>query len=163
MKKKEKRMNARILIGGLLIVGILTVIFAVPAIAADSGSTVVTGTVGAYIDVTAPTAIDLSDMQIGNNTGHSDDNGIVSTNENDWYVNAADQSNLGYMMAGETRLQNKLQIGDNGETWASADPDPGLTYNNPTYFPFYVSQEVTPADPPGDYSITITFIGTVVD
>jgi len=126
-----------------------------------AGTTPVTGNVvkALYIDVTAPSAIDLGDMLQGATvTGQSSTAGSVDTNAAHWSVEAKDKTNGGYMrLSDSTPLINKLEIKGVGNY---ADADVGITYVDETSLPFYVSQTVELSDVVATgYSITITFTG----
>ncbi len=113
-----------------------------------------------YINVTAPSAIDLGVMTADTTTyGFSTDNGSVDTNYPTWSVTAEDSTNGGYMRSGGAPLTHKFQISSDNATFADADS--GIPYeSNPTSLPFHVKQTVEQGDTGGSYTITITFTGS---
>jgi len=144
----------------------------VPAIAAstDSGTTAVTGTLGGNIDVTAPSAISLT-LISGDTATNSSTDGNVKCNKN-WSLTASDEkaSNDGYMTsatATKPALDNELQLNINGSaTYYGAGTGQTITGTKTggdgTALPLYVSQAVSwNDDPANDYTITITFTGSV--
>jgi hypothetical protein len=141
----------------------------IPTLAAsDSGTTVISGTLAAKIEVTAPSAISLTlDPDASPETGSSVSDGHVKSNKA-WTLTASDlkETGDGYMtsVTASTALDTEFQINLNGEglTGAAAgdsiagSPGNGLAND----FTFAVSQAVTWEDAPADdYTITITFVG----
>jgi hypothetical protein len=123
-------------------------------------------TVNSYITITAPSAISLGIMTVGQaTTGNSSSAGTVVTNAANWSVNAVDAkaSNKGYMNTvsdgSGTTLTDKLLI---GKASSPSDPaDTNLTYTQADgTLPFYVSQSIVSGDAAGSYQITITFTGS---
>jgi len=145
---------------GLLLALALVGVMAAPVMGQDSDTQVI-GVVAGYVDVTAPGDIDLGTMDIGENPGSS--TGSVASNT-DWEVTASDQKdvNAGYMTtATGQRLTNKFQISPDGRTFSDADTDITYTGSGNASIALYVNQVVDAADPPGTYSITITFVGSI--
>ena len=105
----------------------------------DSTETV-TFSVGGYITITAPSAIDMGVMTVGSTTtGSSGTPGTVETNDASTSVTAKDAKSTaaGYMdTVGDgsgTLLTDKFQISKDGNTYAAADT--GISYTNPTTIP----------------------------
>jgi hypothetical protein len=127
-------------------------------------------TVPVILIVTAPSAINLNVLVVGQTTtGYSVTSGSVVSNYANWSVSATDASggtkttNYGYMTTNAdgsgSKLTDAFRIGKvSGNYYASNSP--GLTYNGAGdgSLPFYVSQSVVSNDAAGLYTITITFI-----
>ena len=153
-------MKGKKLLIGLVSVIALAAIIAVPVMAQDN--TEITGEVLPFIEVTAPSNINLGIMAVGNNNGVSDTPGSVLCNAEFWQVMAEDQkeTDRGYMVAGANALGSIFQISEDGLVYEPANP--GITYaGNPTTLPLYVEQEITQDDLTGPYIITITFTGVL--
>ena len=153
-------MKRKKLLISLASIAALAAVLAVPVMAQDS--TEITGEVAPFIEVTAPSDINLGVMAAGDNTGSSDTSGSVLCNAEFWEVMARDEkdTNCGYMVSGENALGNMFQIGEDGMSYGLANT--GITYQgNPTTLPLFVKQEVTQDDPASFYVITITFTGTL--
>ena len=135
----------------------------------------VTFTVNGYITVTAPdTGMALSYLTAGQTETGEITGGVVASNwATDWQVVATDLSgvngkstNLGQMNTSAdgtgTVLANKFQISKTTGPTGLVDSDtPGLTYGTkPTTLPFFISQVVAAAATAGDYTITISFVGS---
>ncbi|MBI2859725.1 MAG: S8 family serine peptidase [Chloroflexi bacterium] len=120
-------------------------------------------TVNAFITISAPSPISLGLMAAGGTTlGSSAVPGTVSTNAASWQVVAVDAKSTykGYMVkAPTTPLGNKFQIGASGASYVAADTP--ITYVSTTALPLYVKQLVGQNDSGGNYTITITFTGSV--
>ena len=153
-------MKGKKLLIGLVSLIALAAIIAVPVMAQDS--TEITGEVLPFIEITAPSDINLGIMAIGNNDGVSNTPGSVLCNAEFWAVMARDEkeTNCGYMVSESNVLGNMFQISEDSFVYESANP--GITYaGNPTALPLYVKQEITQDDLTGAYIITITFTGVL--
>lgn len=140
----------------------LLAVTVMPAAAATSDTTDVTGSVPFTIDVTAPDAISLGVMAEGENAGSST-NGAVVCNGTTWSVTAKDEkaTNPGFMTSATDTLGAEMTICDtSGGTYVVAHT--GITYSGqPTTLALYVKQTVALAtDKVGNYTITITFTGS---
>jgi len=154
----------------------LVAVLATPTAVLATDTTEVTGTVIEGYMFTAPSAVALGNMTPGTTaTGNSTDGSLVGNNAAGYTVKGIDQNTevtKGYMLIEGTGnltdpqyiLTNKLYMGPTAAVPYTADvlttfldeSAPG-TYS----VPFYVSQEVTYADPVADgYTITITFTVT---
>ncbi len=88
-------------------------------------------------------------------------NGLVTTNAQKWQVQVTGvASHGGFMWNGSASPTLVFQIGKNGTNWTDASGI--LTYGQPEpkAFPFWAQQTIDGDDPPGTYSITITFTGS---
>ena len=156
-------MKVRKLLISVLLAVTIAVVVVVPVIAAESSDTTeITGEILSFIDITAPSDINLGIMSVGDNTGSSDTPGSVLCNAEYWQVVAEDQkgTDCGYMVSALGPLGNMFQI---SETESSYEPaNPGITYEgNPTVLDLYVLQEMVLDDLAGSYVITITFTGVL--
>jgi hypothetical protein len=129
-----------------------------------SVNTAVTFLVDNYINVTAPSAVDLGvlDVTSAHNKAHSGTAGSVDTNLSTGFkVIASDLkgTNTGYMVSTGTPLHYELQVSNADSGYAAAHT--GHEYDNVTTLPFYVDQQGYSTDAAGSYSITITFVGSV--
>jgi hypothetical protein len=157
-----------------LLIGLvmLAVLVCLPAAvsAAESDTVVVSGSIGATIDVdvTPNTVVSWGTMAVG----IRQDLGTVSLNVTTtlpaWHVDAADakETYKGYMVNGTTNLTNPFQLSNDGSTWI---PMTG-TFNNFQQlssggagihnYPVRLQQVIAATDAEGsNYQITITFTG----
>ena len=144
------------------------------ALAAESDTTEVSGTVAAAIEVTAPAPASLGDMVVGDNELASNITVTVNCTSLSWTLGAADKRvspvSAGHMDDNTTALTNALKIkgGDQGSYAALSASDvlletsgaasAGETDISDVNF----QQTVEYADQVGTYSIVITFTGTLV-
>jgi hypothetical protein len=139
---------------------------------ADNTATItVTYTVNALpsITITAPSAIDFGKFS-QTNVASSLTNGTVTVTGTftSWSVTAisaapsALQTN-GYMYNGSTVLADQFNISEDGTTWSPAST--GITYTGKTTsgsLPLWASQNIEHSDRvSGDYTVTITFTGSI--
>jgi hypothetical protein len=113
--------------------------------------------------VEAPDAFSLGIMGRTTNTMHSPTNATVSTTAQTWQVTATGStSNGGYMWnsAASASPTAIFQIGKNGTDWTAASGTLTYSQTDSTSLPFYAQQVIDADDPPGTYSITITFTGS---
>lgn len=161
-------MKRRILtLGGMLV--FVAVMVMPGTVLADT--TLVSGTVQAYYEFQAPSAVELGSMGGTGSTwpAHSLTPGHFFGNSPTGYtVTGADikGTNTGYMTTSEgTPLTHKLEISDE-ETLGFVTADVGITYIDSSgpasdSIDLYVEQQVDYTDEPGEYSLNITF--TVVE
>ena len=151
----------------LALATMLVAVMATPAMAV-TGTTDITGNVAGVIEVTAPVAISLGNMALGDNASGVK-TGTIKANAA-WTMTAKDVkvTDPGYMVAGGNKLTSKMQISKDDTTWLDADAVSPLTYSGTATaqggdsFNFYAKQNVVWADPVADsYSITITFTATL--
>ena len=157
-------MKAKNLMLGLVVV--LSLALALPGAVLADNTTGVTGNVVAGYTFTAPAAIGLGDMTLGQENRASS-TGELSGNHPSGYTVAGKDikpTNTGYMVSGEDALFHPLMLSQDEETYASAGLETTfLTTAGPgtDQVPFYVSQLVLFDDPVATaYTITITFTVT---
>lgn len=115
-----------------------------------------------YITVTAPSDISLGTMSrtIPNKVQGNDC--TVATNAENWEVQVTGAaSNGGFMAAGANHPTAIFQIGKNGTVWTDADQILTYTQDDTISFDFWVQQVIDADDPAGNYSITLTFTGSM--
>jgi hypothetical protein len=128
--------------------------------------------VSSTINVTAPSPIDFGTLTWGDNIMSSATSGTVTVTfgtdgATGWQVTAQDVTNDGYMMAGMPRLNERLQISKDNSSWGTAPTaDVGLNYTGTVAgnytLPFWAKQVIDiNNESVGNYSITITFTGTI--
>jgi len=117
-----------------------------------------------YITVTAPAGFSLGAMTRGAYTTSPVKQGTVATNATLWQITVSDSSvtHTGYMWNGSAAPTQPLFIGKNGTDFTAAWAGP-LTYTQAdgSPFNFYAQQYIDGDDPAGNYTITLTFTGTV--
>ena len=155
-------MKNRILVLGMVLALVAALAVPVVALAGSTGTTTVSGTQAAAIEVTAPSAIGFGTFSIGLNSKQSTTAGTVVCNKTSWHVTAKDEKteNAGLMTFDGNKLAGKLQI-NSQESGTYPTADSGITYTDTTTLPFYVKQNVLAIDKAGAYTITITFTGVI--
>ncbi len=115
-----------------------------------------------YINVTAPTNIVLGAMaRNATKTVHGPDVS-VTTNAANWQVQVTGvTSNGGYMASGTNKPTAIFQIGKDGTNWTNASDNLIYNQDDTASLHFWVQQTIDADDPAGNYSITITFTGSV--
>lgn len=154
------------------------------ALAADTGTTEISGSISAVLELTAPSNITLGTagvMAVGDNLGNSTD-GNVNCNYADGYTltvqdamanisaTAKDATIAGKMWTGLTGttlvLADPFYVGVAGYmslTALTASPQIAKPTSAPSYndaFTLRVSQTVANTDPAGSYSIALLFTAT---
>ena len=144
------------------------------ALAAESDTTEVSGTVAAAIEVTAPAPASLGDMVVGDNELASNITVTVNCTSLSWTLGAADKRvspvSAGHMDDTTTALTNALKIrGGDQSSYAALSgsdvllEDTGATTAGQTDISdVNFQQTVEYADQVGTYSIVITFTGTLL-
>lgn len=145
----------------------LAVALALPgAVIASDGTTDVIGQVVEEYTFTAPSTVDLGNMEPTDEhyTGNSTDGMLEGNNPTGYTVTGKDMkdNDTGHMVSGDDVLHYPLSIGSGGDTCPADSETTFLTTDGPgrDAVPLYVSQYVTLVDPAGQYSITITFTVT---
>ncbi len=119
--------------------------------------TVVASTFG----VAAPAGFSLGAMVRNQANKVQGPNGLVTTNAQNWQVQATGSaSNSGFMWNGSASPTLVFQIGKSDGPWTDASATLTYTQADPKSFPFWAQQTIDADDPPGTYSITITFTGS---
>lgn len=140
------------------------------ALAAESGTTEVSGTVAAAIEVTAPAPASLGSMDVGDNELASNITVTVNCTSLTWTLGAREDGGDGKMSGTPGTLLNALKIrgGDQSSYTALSGTDvlledTGATAAGQTDISdVNFQQTVEYADQVGTYSINITFTGTLV-
>jgi hypothetical protein len=120
------------------------------------------------ITVTAPSPIAFGPFSRTNVASSLTDGTVTVTGAfTSWSVFAVAVPSIitqpaGYMMNGSTALTDQLQISGDGTNWSPAGT--GITYTGattPGSLPLWASQNIERGDAVGNYTITITFSGTL--
>ncbi len=116
-----------------------------------------------YITVNAPANIVLGAMaRNATKTVHGPD-GTVTTNATNWQVQVTGvASNGGYMASGANKPTAIFQIGKDGTNWTDASDTLTYSQDDTASFDFWVQQTIDADDPAGNYSITLTFTGSIL-
>ena len=120
------------------------------------------------IDVTlSSSSATLTNMVAGQDATGEIIVNVVASNGNSWSVSASDgkTTNKGHMVSGNTPLTNPFQIRKEGTAYQplTSDYTNFMSGSNMGSFSAIASlkQPVAAADEPGDYEITITFMGVI--
>jgi len=159
-----------------LILGLLALaLLAIPAaVAAESKTTVITGSVTTSISLTVDdTALSLGTMDVGMNPASP---GYVTTTVHvttsgpikGWTLTAADKGGLktGWLLDGSTYLTNALGFAWGAEPWNDLTTTWTIASDStypfdPSDTPVFFRQEVVTGDPAGSYTMTVEFNGAL--
>ena len=159
---------------------LLSIVFAVaialsitiPALAASSDTTTVSGSVQTTIEVYAPGTVSLGNLIPGTSTESINQNVTVRCNKAGWTLTVSDDRkhpvNKGHMEAGTIALANSLEVKGNGKpyaylntTWVTlVDKTGGVGITNISDVRF--RQATDWADTIETYSFTVTFTATIL-
>jgi hypothetical protein len=171
---KEKNVKKGIL--GFSMVLALTVVMALPmAASAETGGTVISGTLANTATLIVPDNITFTTFTVGTNTGSSAYAGSVVANVAGWSLAVSDtkSSYKGYMRKSDgTNLADQIQVGMTAgtvttiplyEAQLKAATVSGYGAAGTFSIPLYVSQTVVPEAKGGTYTITLTYVATPAD
>jgi hypothetical protein len=114
------------------------------------------------ISVSAPSNFSLGALVRGGANTMQAPDGLVTTNSDNWQVTATGStSHGGKMWNGSASPTALLQFSKDGSLWDTADSTLTYTQAGGTTLSLWVQQPIDADDPVGNYSITITFTGSV--
>ena len=114
------------------------------------------------ISVSAPANFSLGALVRGGANTFQAPNGSVTTNADNWQVTATgNASHGGKMWNGWASPTALFHFGKDGDHWDTADTTLTYTQAGGTTLTLWVQQPIDSDDPVGNYSITITFTGSI--